>query len=266
MQAAFGAVMISGWKSLNAEEKASAIASCAYGLFSSAQYFTQIRDIEILASFTRQYGEKEENGAMMRVSRRAFVNKDGHILGPSRETARDVLRAGLPEGAGDAPLKDSLLNSEYLQKIFTAAGIALQGFSILVLGMFAAVQVMAVIDNYRKYKKEGGGNVAAERSYIALESLSALALAGSALIETMKQVGGLLDFPEHNAKWLSCLPVAGGIFSILAMEFQIGAMTAHSQLSGSGPAKAFAEHAAASCAAKLPSPPEGWKPAQAGLA
>jgi hypothetical protein len=82
----------------------------------------------------------------------------------------------------------------------------------------------------------------------------------------MELVGGLLDWAEHNAKWLSCLPVAGGIFSILTMAFQIGAMIAHSQLSGNDPAKAFAEHAAASCAAKLPSPPEGWKPAQAGLA
>jgi hypothetical protein len=263
MQAAFGAIMISGWKSLNTEEKISAIASCAYGLFSSAQYFTQIRDIEILASITRDYSEKEENGAIMRISRRTFVNKEGHILGLSRETGRYVLQARQPEGSGDAPLKESLLNSKYLQDIFTAADIALQSFSILVLGLFAAVQVMAMVDDYKKYKNESGGNIV---SYLWLEGLSALALAGSALIESMELVGGILGSAEHGVRWLSCLPVAGGIFSILTMAFQIGAMIAHSQYSGNGPAKAFAEHAAASCAAKLPSPPEGWKPAQAGLA
>jgi hypothetical protein len=271
MQAAFGAVMISGWKSLNTEEKISAISSCAYGLFSSAQYLAQIRDIEMLTSITRKYGDIEERGALMRVSRRTFLNKNGRILGPSRGLSRARLIAELPEGAGAARfkvylLKESLLNGKYLQNIFVAADIALQSFSILVLGLFAAVQVMAVVDGYKKYKEAGGGNIAAERSYIALESLSALALAGSALIESMELVGGLLDWEEHNAAWLSCLPVAGGIFSILTMAFQIGAMIAHSQLGGNGPAKAFAEHAAASCAAKLPSPPEGWKPAQAGLA
>jgi hypothetical protein len=266
MQAAFGAIMISDWKSLNTEEKISAIAACAYGLFSSAQYFTQIRDIEIMTSVTRPYGRNEKEGAFIRVSRKNFVNKDGNIIGTSRELTRGILAEKLPEGTNRAPFEQSLLNRKYMQTIYIAADIALQSFNILVLGLFAAVQVMAVVDGYKKYKKEGGGNVAAERSYIALESLSALALAGSAIIESMELVGGLLDWEEHGAAWLSCLPVAGGIFSILTMAFQIGAMIAHSQLSGNGPAKAFAQHAAASCAAKLPSPPEGWKPAKAGLA
>jgi hypothetical protein len=266
MQAAFGAIMISGWKSLNTQEKISAIASCAYGLLSSAQYLAQIRDIEILASTTRRYGTIETDSALMRVERKNFVNKDGNILGTSVELTRVRLFAGLPAGADEAPFERSLLDGEFLQKIYIAADVALQSFSILVLGLFAAVQVMAVVDGYKKYKEAGGGNIAAERSYIALESLSALALAGSAIIESMELVGGLLDWEEHGAKWLSYLPVAGGIFSILTMAFQIGAMIAHSQLSGSDPVKAFAEHAAASCAAKLPSPPEGWKPAKAGLA
>jgi hypothetical protein len=266
MQAAFGAIMISDWKSLNTEEKVSAIASCAYGLFSSAQYFTQIRDIDIMTSTTRQYGLIETDSAFIRVSRKNFVNRHGCLLGTSRDLTRANLVAKVPLGTNTAPVKASLLNSEFLQKIYIAADIALQSFNILVLGLFAAVQVMAVVDDYRKYKEAGGGNKAAEVSYIALESLSALALAGSAIIETTELVGGMLDWAKHNAVWLSYLPVAGGIFSILTMAFQIGAMIAHSQYSGNDPVKAFAQHAAANCAAKLPSPPEGWKPAQAGIA
>jgi hypothetical protein len=266
VQAAFGAIMLSDWKSLNTEEKISAIASCAYGLFSSAQDLSQIRDIEILTSVTRHYGEEEESGAFLRVSRRTFVNKHGNIIGTSREMSRERLLSGHTEGAGVAPLKESLLNRKCLQKIFTATDIALQSFNILVLGLFAAVQVMTVIDDYKKCKESAGGNKAAEVSYVVLEGFSALALAGSAIIESMELVGGLLDWAEHNARWLAMLPVVGGIFSMLTMMFQIGAMIAHIQYSGSNQLKAFAEHAAASCAAKLPSPPEGWKPPEAGLA
>lgn len=256
IQAAFGAIMISDWENLDIKEKIMAVSSCAYGLFSSAQYLIHIRDIVVITSVTNTYSKSEIEGAIERNESGTFRNERGNILGVVRSETRELLL--LAPDASHAPFKDTILNNTRLQKILTATDRATRSFNILVLGLFAAVQVMTIVD---EIKKKSGNNESAEYVYYVFEILSTIALTGSVIIESIELIGGIADRLEHSIVWFSRLPFVGGILSVMTMGFQIAAMIAHSYYSD--PVKTFARNTLLKSVQNMPEPPEGWKPPEA---
>ena len=287
LQAAFGAIMLVDWKKLDIKEKIMAVAGTAFGLFSSLQYIAHLKDIEIQIYGLSKYPKLQVDAAESRNNGKLYRNDQGEIMGFSAEASAQYRKTSPTEGRfatqpeivkvmdengpeGSRQVRDVMMvipdpetgGIERLQNIYKVADRAIQGFNVLILGLFAATQTMTLID---AIKKKDNDDIVAEVFYYTLESISILALGGAAAVEGVQMVGGIVQTAGTSVAWLSKMAVAGGLLGVLTMVAQIGAMIAHSFYSDQ--LKIFVKHALAdNYVAKMSAPPEGWEPVGAATA
>lgn len=170
-------------------------------------------------------------------------------------TANRPSRTAFPEAKESSPISSESLKSA-MQHIFNAADTAFRSCNVLILGLFAATQIMVLTN---EIKNRNSDDQIAEIFYYTQEAIVAVSLTGATIMEGIVFVGSMVD---NTILWLSKVMIAGSVFSVLAMVFQTGAMIAHSFYSD--PLKLFAQNTLAKYVQNLSEPPKDWKPAQVG--